>query len=97
MYLEDNIVCDQVGLQKNLEKGIQSIGELFDKNKEKFEDVEDLRKKIVVFYDIISSEIALTQELSDLIEKHEKLTLSQNVNKIKDILILENEALEKEL
>ena len=97
LYLEDSIVCDEKGLSSNLEKGISTINDLYVNNKEKFENVEDLRKKIADFYELLNYEKNLTNELSSLLENYERNSLDKNVEKMRQFLLDENEQLEKDL
>ena len=97
LYLEDNIICDEIGLQSNLEKGIKTINDLYLNNQDKFHNVEDLRNKIANFYDLLNHEKNLSNEINTMLGDYEKNLLSGNMHTIKNNLIEENEILEKEL
>ena len=97
LYLEDNIVCDEIGLQSNLENAIMTINDLYMNNQDKFQNVEDLTKKIANFYELLSHEKSLSNEIKNLLESFERTLLISNMIMIKNSLILENEILEKEL
>jgi len=97
LYLEDNIVCDELGLNSNLENGIKTIDDLYQSNQDKFQNVEDLRKKISDFYQLLNYEKNLSSEIKDLMKIYENNLLDTNMLKIRSILLEENELLEKDL
>lgn len=86
-----------MGLYSNLEKGIKCIDELYKSNQDKFQNVEDLRKKISNFYKLLSYEKNLSFEINELLDNYENNLLETNMLKIRSILLEENESLEKEL
>ncbi len=97
LYLEDNIVCDEVGLHSNLEKGIKTIDDLYQSNQDKFQNVEDLRKKISDFYQLLNYEKNLSSEINELLKVYENNLLDTNMLKIRSLLLEENELLEKDM
>jgi len=97
LYLEDNIICDELGLNSNLENGIKTIDDLYQSNQDKFQNVEDLRKKISDFYQLLNYEKNLSSEIKDLMKIYENNLLDTNMLKIRSILLEENELLEKDL
>ncbi len=97
LYLEDNIICDELGLNSNLENGIKTIDDLYQSNQDKFQNVEDLRKKISDFYQLLNYEKNLSSEIKDLMKIYENNLLDNNMLKIRSILLEENELLEKDL
>jgi len=82
LYLEENIVCDEHSMIKNLENTTQSLINVMSLNKDKFTEIETLRENYLAFINLIQEENLKIEKIKHILEYKKEEVLEETVNKI---------------
>jgi hypothetical protein len=97
IHLEDNIVCDEKSLEKNLELVTSSMEKLNNYTEDKFIQVEELKMNLNIFLNLINEEKIELNKFKNFVADYKTNILDENTNKISQHLIEQNKQMEAEL
>jgi hypothetical protein len=96
-YLEENIVCDENSMIKNLETTTQSLVNVMTLNRDKFTEIETLRENYLVFINLIQEENLKIEKIKNILQNKKEEVLEESLNKISLSLHNDNGYLEENL
>lgn len=96
-YLEENIVCDENSMIKNLETTTQSLVNVMTLNRDKFTEIETLRENYLVFINLIQEENLKIEKIKNILQNKKDEVLEDSLNKISLRLHNDNGYLEENL
>jgi hypothetical protein len=97
LYLEDNIVCDENAMIKNIQSGASILEKILNENKEKFEQISVIKDKYYQFLKMIEEEKIKLEKLKNLTNKYKQKVLQEGIDKIENNLVTENKKLNENL
>ncbi len=97
IHLEDNIVYDENNFKKNLDLVSNNLEKLNLECSDKLSTVEEIKNNFNIFLNIIEEEKKEIDKLKINLDRHKTEVIGQNIKKIYECLIVENEKLELEL
>lgn len=97
LYLEDNIVCDETALRINLNTVNTSLENLNIETSEKFKNIEDIKRNLNSFLNLIEEERLESERLKVKMEEHKTKVIDKNIKSMYTDLVKENAQLELEL